>query len=324
MQAVLRRRGPWLEAVAWGVSAIGVLSFAHVAWLAWLRDGGAGYDVSAYLVAGRRLVEGAPLYPPMHLGDADAYRYPPTFALLTAPLAPLPELAVTWAYRAMCLVCVRVLVGSWRAVGWALLLPPLQIELIALNVTLPIAAVARLSLRGPRTKIGAALVPMTAALKYGTALLVPYLWITRPELRRPIILGAVGLAVAFAVHAGLDPATWADYLRSLGQQARSPNDAPFIGDQLLFVVPSTLGDFLVRFGVGAALVGLALVWRADWLAFTAAALAVPTLWVARLAALVAVPRLWLEERASAQEAPLTRVAPHERGAHHPARQPVEG
>jgi len=33
--------------------------------------------------------------------------------------------------------------------------------------------------------------------------------------------------------------------------------------------------------------------RLDWLAYVAAALAVPTLWVARLSALVGAPRLWL-------------------------------
>lgn len=72
---------------------------------------------------------------------------------------------------------------------------------------------------------------------------------------------------------------------------RRPNDAPYIGDQLLLLVPSTLGDFAVRLGIGAILVTLAVRYRADWLAFTAAAIAVPTLWVARLATLVGVPRL---------------------------------
>ena len=58
------------------------------------------------------------------------------------------------------------------------------------------------------------------------------------------------------------------------------------------------GDFVLRLAIGGVLVAVAVRTRADWLAFTAAAIAVPTLWVARLAALVGVPRLVLEERVS--------------------------
>jgi hypothetical protein len=71
-----------------------------------------------------------------------------------------------------------------------------------------------------------------------------------------------------------------------------------VGDQLLVLVPSTLWDFVLRFALCGVLAGVA-IWRGwAWLAFAAAALAVPTLWVARLAALVGVPRLWWEERVS--------------------------
>lgn len=292
------RRRAWIEAFGWALAFIGFVSFAAFLWRAVLRDGGFAYDLNAYLLAGRNLLEGAPLYPPMEINDPGAYRYPPTFALLTAPLAPLPEPVVTWAYRVACIGCVRYLVGSWRGVGWALLFVPLQIELVALNVTLPIAAAARGALRGARPSLGAALIPATAVLKYGTVLLVPYLWVTRPGLRHPMVIGAAALVAAFAIHALLDPGVWRDYLASLGQQAASVNDAPHVGDQLLFVVPTTLGDFVLRLAIGAALVWVAIIWRADWLAFTAAAIAVPTLWVARLAALAGVPRMFLEGRVS--------------------------
>jgi hypothetical protein len=302
VQSLIARRRRWLEATGWALSVIGFVSFGAFLWQVILRDGGFAYDLHAYLLAGRNLLEGNPLYPPMEINDPGAYRYPPTFALLTAPLAPLPEPAVTWAYRAACIGCVRYLVGSWRAVGWAFLFVPLQIELVALNVTLPIAAAARAALRGPRASAGAALIPVTAALKYGTALLLPYLWITRPALRRPLVLGSLGLAAAFVVHAMLDPSVWRDYLASLTQQAGSTNDAPYVGDQLLFLLPTTLGDFALRMAIGLGLVIVAIRARADWLAFAAAAIAVPTLWVGRLAALVAVPRLAIEERLSRGEA----------------------
>ena len=298
MEQLLIRRRAWLEAFGWALSLIGFVSFGAFLWQAVLRDGGFAYDLNAYLLAGRNLLDGAPLYPPMEINDPGAYRYPPTFAVLTVPLAPIPEPILTWGYRVVCLLCVRYLVGSWRAVGWALLFVPLQIELVALNVTLPIAAAARATLRGPRTAIAAGMLPATAALKYGTALLLPYLWFTRPGLRRPMLIGSGALVTAFGIHAVLDPTTWGDYVASLVQQSGSANDAPFVGEQLLFLVPSTLADFLLRLAVGAVLVLVAVRARADWLAFTAAAIAVPTLWVARLAALVGVPRLLLEERLS--------------------------
>lgn len=298
MKDLLVRRRAWIETFGWALSLVGFTSFAAFLWQAVLRDGGFAYDLNAYLLAGRTLLEGAPLYPPMEINDPGAYRYPPTFALLTASVAPIPEPIVTWAYRLVCIGCVRYLVGSWRAVGWALLFVPLQIELVALNVTLPIAAAARSALVGPTSALGAALIPVTAALKYGTALLFPYLWLTRPDLRRPMLVSSVTLSAVFAAHALMDPRAWRDYLASLGQQAGSANDAPFVGDQLLILVPSTLGDFLLRFGIGVVLVFVAVRYRAGWLAFTAAAIAVPTLWVARLAALVGVPRMILEERVS--------------------------
>jgi hypothetical protein len=109
-------------------------------------------------------------------------------------------------------------------------------------------------------------------------------------------LGTAVLVVAFGAHALIDPAAWRSYIASLVQQSRSLNDAPFVGDQLLFLVPSTLGDFVLRLGIGAVLVAVAIRYRADWLAFLAAAIAVPTLWVARLAAVVGVPLLAVEDR----------------------------
>jgi hypothetical protein len=48
--------------------------------------------------------------------------------------------------------------------------------------------------------------------------------------------------------------------------------------ELLFLVPSTLDDFVVRLAIGTDLAAVAIRCRADWLAFTAAAIAVPTLW----------------------------------------------
>lgn len=293
---LLRRNRRPIDLALWALAAIGVVSFGAYLVRIIQLDGGIGYDLHAYVLAGRHALAGQPLYGEMLIGDPGAYRYPPTFAYLAIPLALPPELAVTWAYRAACLACVRVLTGSWRWTGVALLFEPLQIELVSLNVTLPIAVAARAALRGSRS--GAALAPAATALKYGSALLVPFLWWRVPAVRRPVLIGTVGLVALFALHAVLRPDDWAQYLASLVQQSASPNQAPFVGNQLLVLVPSTLWDFVLRFAACAALTALA-IWRGwGWLAFAAAALAVPTLWVARLAALVGVPRLWWEERVS--------------------------
>jgi hypothetical protein len=291
------RGGRSTEIALWALAAIGTITFAAYLVDIILRDGGIAYDLHAYILAGRHALEGAPLYAAVQIGDPGAYRYAPTFAYLAIPLALPPELVVTWVYRAACVVCVRALVGSWRAVGIALLFWPVQIELDALNVTLPIAVLARMALRG--STAGVASTPATAALKYGTILLAPYLWLREPRRRRALAIGLGVTVLVFGVHALLRPADWADYVASLGQQSRSVNQAPFAGPQLIVLVPSTLGDFVLRFALCTVLAGIAVWRRWSWLAFAAGALAVPTLWVARLAPLVGVPRMWLEDRSGA-------------------------
>jgi hypothetical protein len=291
---LLGRRRSWLAATAWILSAIGWVAFAWFLVTVTRRDGGVAYDLRSYLLAAEHLMAGEPLYAPVGINDPDAYRYLPSFAIAWIPATILPEMAVTWAYRVGCVLCLRYLVGSWRAVGISFLFPPVAIELVALNVTLPLAAAARLALRGPRPGLGAALTPASAAIKWGGALLLPYLWLREPTLRRPIMAGSLGLAALLALHVALAPADWAAYLGSLAQQAASAN-GPGVGEQLIVVVPSVLADYLLRLAVAVALVVVA-VWRGwGWLAFAAVTLAVPTLWAARLAALVAVPRLFAEE-----------------------------
>ena len=96
----------------------------------------------------------------------------------------------------------------------------------------------------------------------------------------------------------IDPEAWSLFGKAMLQQAASTNDAPYIGDQLLFILPSTFGDFALRLAIAAGLVGVAIWRRWAWLAFAALVIAVPTFWVARLAPLVGVPRLYLEDRQS--------------------------
>lgn len=293
MRLTVRERR-WTEVALWVLAAIGTIAFAGYLVDIILRDGGIAYDLHSYILAGRHARDGEPLYATVQISDPGAYRYAPTFAYLAIPLAIPPELAVTWAYRAACVACVRVLVGSWRAVGIALLFWPLQIELDSLNVTLPTAVLARLALRG--SAAGAGATAATAALKYGTVLLGPYVWLRDARRRRALLIGLGVVVLAFGAHVLIRPVDWSDYLASLAQQSGSANRGPFAGPQLIVLVPSTLGDFVVRFAICVVLTAVAIWRRWTWLAFAAAALAVPTLWVARLAPLVGVPRMWWEDR----------------------------
>lgn len=227
-----------LRYLVFAIALLGFASFTIRLTEAIAADGGRAYDAFSYWLAGVRLREGVALYEEVGIGDPGAYRYTPTFAILMAPLSLLPELAFVWLYRIACLLCLRYLVGSWTWVGWSLLLPPVTIELLALNVTLPIAAAARWSLRGPYPAVGAALIPFTATLKYASVLLLPYLMVHRPESRRAIAGGLIVLIGVSAIHLAISPGVWMAFLQAVGQQSQSINSAPFVGDQLLFLVPS--------------------------------------------------------------------------------------
>jgi hypothetical protein len=286
MRAVLRVLG---YAAAGAGFLVALLSFADGI----QRNGGWAYDFNAYYMAGQRYLTGDPLYARVEINDPGAYRYLPTFAALIAPLTVVPEPILTWLYKAACLLCVRYLVGSWKAVGWALLFPPVLIELWSLNVTLPLAAGGRWALTGT----GTVAIPAQSLVKYGSALLIPYLWFTTRSARRALALGGLVAAAVVAVHVTLDPEARRSFIAAMLQQAETTNDAQYIGDQLLFIVPSTLGDFVLRLGIAAVLVIVATRRRWAWLAFAAITIAVPTMWLARLAPLVGVPRLFMEDRA---------------------------
>jgi hypothetical protein len=282
------------NALAWLLALVGFGVFSVSMADSIGRTGGIGYDFHAFWLAGHHLLTGQPLYSAVGIGDPGAYRYIPTFAFLMAPLSLVPELAMTWLYRGVAILCLRYLVGSWRAVGWSLLFPPVVIELLALNVTLPIAVAGRWALRG--NPAASASIPAASALKYGSVMLAAFLWFRRRQTRPFLVIGIIVSAGLLGLHTALDPGAWVAFVHSLGQQARSINHAPYVGGQLLFLVPSTLGDFLLRLAIAGLLTVIAVVKGWGWLAYGAATIAVPTLWLARLAPLVAIPRLWLEER----------------------------
>jgi hypothetical protein len=99
-----------LSAVGYGIGLAALL--ATVA-----NDGGYGYDSQAYWLAGQNVLHGQPLYGDVAVDAFGAYKYPPVFAQLIAPLTLIPALAFSWLWRIACFLCVRWLAGSWRNVG---------------------------------------------------------------------------------------------------------------------------------------------------------------------------------------------------------------
>ena len=149
------------------------------------HDGGYGYDAYAYWLAGRNVLDGNPLYWLHDEGALGAYRYPPLFAQLWAPFTLMPALAFSWVWRGVCLLCLRYLAGSWRNVGLWGLVPLTWTELSIANITFPTAALTVLALRG-RAEFAA----WAGALKIAPLLALPYFWISRPETRRALLIGA--------------------------------------------------------------------------------------------------------------------------------------
>lgn len=263
------------SAVGYGLGLAGLILLLQ-------HDGGLGYDVRSYWLAGRHVFEGEPLYWPVAIDALGPYRYPPLFAQLWAPFALLPELAFAWLWRLVCLLSLRVLAGCWRNVGLWMIVPLTITELSSANVTFPVAALAFHALRGRP-----GLAPWAAALKVGPAMLLPYLWLRRPHERRALLLGVAALTGACVVSLLLAPDYWVRYVELLGWQAKSA----MVGDGLISLLPTAGADFALRAAVASLLVGIAARRGSDALAYAATVIAVPSLWLQRLVPLLAVPRL---------------------------------
>ena len=232
-------------------------------------------------MAGRHILDGLPLYTPdVAVNTLGACKYPPLFAQIVAPFSLMPELAFTWLWRAVCFLRLRPLVGSWRNVGLTLLFPPIWNELSDANVTFPVAYVGLLALRGRP-----ALLPVGIALKFGPALLVPFILLRRgPEDRRRLINGTAFFAILCAVSILVAPAAWHDYLASMGQQASSSPAGPWV----LSFAPSGAVDFAFRGSLAVVATLVAIAVNEERLAWAAAVVTVPLLFFTRLARLVAL------------------------------------
>jgi len=260
------------------------------------HDGGLAYDTRAYLLAAQHVLDGTALYTPASVSDLGAYKYPPIFAQLFVPAAPLPELLVAWAWRVSGILCLRYMVGSWKAAVVACAFLPVLIELSLGNVTLQIGAMLVFALRDRR---GAYLLPWAAALKFGPVLLAPYLWFRMPETRRPLVVGTAVFGLACLASYALAPGAWAAYLETFGWE----NGSAMTGAGVIALVPSWGGlDFAIRFAIAAVVAVYATYARRDWLAYAAASITCPILAFSRFAPWVG---LWRFRRRS----PATSVGP---------------
>jgi hypothetical protein len=240
------------------------------------------YDTHAYWLAAKHVLSGDPLYAPSLITTGGAYKYPPLFAQLIVPLGMAPELPVDWAWRICAVMCLRYMCGSWKLAVIASLLWPVMVELDFGNVTLALGAVARWSLRDRRAVY---LLPWFAGMKFGPALLLPYLWFTRPEWRRTIVVSCAAFGGACLASFAVAPGLWFDYLGTFGWETSSQMSASFV----YALVPNHGGtDFVLRFAIAAALTVVAIRWRLDWLAFVAAVATMPIFSLTRLAVLVAL------------------------------------
>jgi glycosyl transferase family 87 len=264
-----------LSAVGYGFGlAAMILAIAH--------DGGMGFDSYAYWVAGQNVLHGQPLYGSVAVDALGAYKYPPIFAQLIAPLTLIPALAFSWLWRVACFLCVRWLAGSWLNVGLWLLVPLTVIELSLGNVTFMVAAATVLAMRNQ----GWLTAPM-AALKFGPIFVAPYLWLVNPRQRRSLVVGALVFAAACAVSYAFNPTAWADYVDSLFRSTT----AAMSGAGVVAVWPTGAGDLALRLLIATVLTAVAIRRRSERWVFTATVIAVPVLAWSRLAPLLVLPRL---------------------------------
>lgn len=263
------------SAAGWGIALSAAI-------LLTLHDGGYGYDAQAYWLAGQHVLHGQPLYGATEVDAFGAYKYPPLFAQLWAPLTLIPALAFSWLLRIACLLCVRWLAGSWRNVGLWLLVPFTITELSLANVTFPVALMTVAALRG-QGWLGV----WGGALKIGPLFALPYVWLTNPAQRRSLLIGGATLAAVAALSYVLDPAAWAQYVNSLFRSTGQP----MVGAGVIALAPTGALDLGLRLAIAAALAAVAIRLRSERLVFTATVIAVPILALSRLAPLLLLPRL---------------------------------
>jgi hypothetical protein len=252
------------------LSAIGFLLLAEIIVQTGIvtLGGSGGVDAYFYWLGAHRLATGAPLYA-RSLGDA-AYRYAPPMAQVAVAFGLLPAFVFVNLWRAIELVCLRYVMGSWRATGLALLFfPPSLAEIQAGNVHLLMAAAVAAAMRGDATSA----LPIGAFTKFATFVAVPRAFVQdRRGLLRGLAVTAIVTLVSYLLAPGLWSA-WVGYL--LHGAAETPNRY----DLDRFAPPAVRLVLAVLLSVAAI--------RAPRLLGLAATLAYPVLWFNSLSTLLA-------------------------------------
>ena len=275
---------PSFVRVAIGLALAVVLAVRAVQLIVLSSDVNWGYDLSAYLNAGRLVLDGQSPYAPFQLEGTYSphlrllYIYPPFTAVAAAPFAALfPDYRVAnWAWAAIgaALLLITTMAIAQRdriAAGWSLVLlvmaafafAPVNDEFFIGNVHILLAALlgaAWLALRGPSPRgelVAGALIGVATLIKVFPGVLIVWLVLTG-RLR-----GAVASVVTMAVRAiatlpvtGIQP--WIDYpvvLLNLGAPIDMENVlAP--SAWLTELLPSAVARVVVT------VLGLGIVWWA--------------------------------------------------------------
>ena len=262
------------------LAAIGSVLLVTVAFYRWATPS----DEHAYWLAGRRLLDGLPLYDPAATPVTPyAYWYPPTVAQVLTPVAAvLPSLVFTACWTVLLLGCLWWLADRNPLVALALVaFPPVAVELWFRNVHLVLAVVLVLAVRRR-----SAVFSLGAAIKLSPGLGIAWL-VARGRWRAATVALAVGVAM-LAVSVALSPDAWRQFVEVIS--ARGPGDvSSFL--PLPYVVRAVVGLVLalVAGRLSSRWSGVVLV--------VAVTIALPTLWFTALSTLVAIVPL-LREPAS--------------------------
>jgi hypothetical protein len=179
--------------------------------LALLTTKGIGFDLGSYVLAARRFLEGASMYPdPLTYapGPFDQYVYPPPVILLFVPLAVIPFDAarVIW-FAILCGVAIALLVrlvrplppsARWWAAAAYVLFFPLLWDIQLGNVTLVTLYLCVLAWdQRERWPLSGALAAAGIGVKLLPASLLLF-FVSAARWRILAALGAVGLAIVVA------------------------------------------------------------------------------------------------------------------------------
>ena len=212
------------------VALVVLLGSVGLALVAASGAGTLGYDVDAYLIGVRRVLDGRPLYDPTvdAFGPFGAFFYPPPFVLLALPLALLPQAATGWVFAAVLLAAFIL--------GVAILPIPLRNRWVGLllgGLSWPLVYAIKLGQVGPILFLLFAIGwrwmerpwRFGAAAAIGTAIkLQPILvlgWALLTRRWRALAAGLAVLAIlAVAATVVVGPQAWIDQATLLGKVSK--------------------------------------------------------------------------------------------------------